>query len=252
VADTDGDGLKDGEEVCRLDANKNRIGGWAVPRSANYWVCSNPLDPDNDRDGLYDSQEKTFGLSPWAPNTAVLLDLVPQPQVSHDGSIFTLVTPGASLSGQLSLVNASTEPVSGTMKLCVPGSVFNTPSVTSVTATAGYTPPAWTSGTDGSDKCDFWNFAGSPLHSGEAISATFSATLLTSVTASQNTTAKLSVPYYDPVDKALKTLSRTANVVIDAGNPVTIAAPATRQPSGSVCHGGSASDAGSWSMVSVG
>lgn len=52
-ADTDGDGLLDGDEVCRPGIND---------------CPTDPLDPDTDDDGLNDGVEIDLGIDPRSPN----------------------------------------------------------------------------------------------------------------------------------------------------------------------------------------
>jgi hypothetical protein len=60
VADTDGEGLKDGVEV----------GGWSITVNGTAkGVASDPCDPDTDGDGLSDKQEYLNGTDPGSPDT---------------------------------------------------------------------------------------------------------------------------------------------------------------------------------------
>lgn len=65
VADTDGDGLDDGEEVY----------GWKITQNGKrVLVTSNPLYPDTDDDGISDKDEKLAGTNPNRSEHAIIVD----------------------------------------------------------------------------------------------------------------------------------------------------------------------------------
>ena len=87
-ADTDGDGLNDGDELA----------GWTVYLSqepAGYPVFSDPLDPDTDVDGWFDGIEHTYGTDPRKSDTDGdgTYDAVEAARVATDGSTRDPLTP---------------------------------------------------------------------------------------------------------------------------------------------------------------
>ncbi|MFN8482269.1 MAG: Ig-like domain-containing protein [Anaerolineae bacterium] len=248
VADSDGDGLKDGDEVCHVDSFGKLVGGWDVKFASGsvVHVCSNPLDPDSDRDGLTDLQEKSIGLSPWSPNTSIKVELSTRPQVSHSGESITLVKPNASVTGDLTVTNTSAAAITGTLQLCANSAAFAAP--TSAGYGGSFRAPAPTTFSQGSDNCLGWNFASSAFTPGSYFQAQFSANARSSA-ASQETTLSLSVPYKDPTDGTGKTASQAASVKIDTDNPqTTIAAPENGKAINGAAYvvGGTAKDNTSW------
>lgn len=98
LPDSDGDGLRDGDEVA----------GWpfvvAVKADGSVFktlVRSDPLDVDEDGDGLTDFQEKTYGFNPQVPSEANVLTLKSEISEITASSAYTptdnLVAPGATL-----------------------------------------------------------------------------------------------------------------------------------------------------------
>ncbi|MFN8474924.1 MAG: NosD domain-containing protein [Anaerolineae bacterium] len=247
VADTDGDGLKDGDEVCHVDSTGKLVGGWDVKFASGsvVHVCSNPLDPDSDHDGLTDLQEKSIGLSPWAPNTAVRLDLSTGPQVSHGGSSITLVKPDASVTGAFTVTNTTATTITSTMQLCLSSTAFSFPAVTSG---GTYVPPFPTGSTQDGNNCMNWNFSPRPFTPGNTVWVTFSARAL-SASQSLETTINVSLPYKDPTDGSAKTATQAATVKIDVDSPqTTIAAPESGKAINGTAYvvGGTAKDSTSW------
>ncbi len=245
VADTDGDGLKDGEEVCHVDASGNLVGGWPVTRSGGWRTCSNPLDPDSDRDALTDLQEKSLGQSPWSPNTSIRLELSTGPQAAHGGQKVTLVTPNASATGAFTVTNTTATTITGTMQLCLSATAFSMPAVTSG---GTYVAPLPYGSTQDGNNCMNWNFSPRPLTPGNTVWATFTARAL-SVPQSLETAVNVSLPYKDPTDGSVKTASQAATIKIDADNPqTTIAAPPTGTAINGTAYvvGGTAQDTTSW------
>nr|HMN28414.1 hypothetical protein [Caldilineaceae bacterium] len=75
VADSDNDGLTDGEEVrhLKIDPTSGLLttsweGGWSVTINAvtpfTVWVSSDPLNVDGDNDGLPDQTERQLAQDP--------------------------------------------------------------------------------------------------------------------------------------------------------------------------------------------
>ena len=66
-ADTDGDGLLDGEESCTIVVHSVARDAWSQPRGI---FCTDPLNPDSDFDGLLDGDEiYVTGTDPLNPDS---------------------------------------------------------------------------------------------------------------------------------------------------------------------------------------
>ncbi|MFN8482271.1 MAG: hypothetical protein U0768_04305 [Anaerolineae bacterium] len=246
--DTDADGLSDGEEVCRYDAATAKvIGGWDVKLASGLvtHVCSDPLKGDYDGDGLLDSQEKRAGTSPYAPNTAPSFVLNVTPTTTHNGSAYTLLKPGDSLQTVLNLNNTTTAAVNQPMTLSYDTAALSGLTVSQQSGSSGYTPPTPTSTSGGFS----WNLTQKPLAATEAMTSTIGGGVQAHVGASARTILQASVPYSDTIVKAMKTVSTTQTVLIDADNPSSrIAAPTPNQAVHGTAFtlGGTADDPTSW------
>ncbi|MFN8485854.1 MAG: FG-GAP-like repeat-containing protein [Anaerolineae bacterium] len=245
--DTDGDGLLDGEEVCHLDATGGVVGGWDVRLDSGrtVHVCSDPNKADEDADGLTDSQERAAATSPWAPNTAPGLTLTVAPTTSHNGSVYTVVRPGGSLTATLSVVNTTADPLNKPMTLGYDPKVLGALIVQRQTGSPGYNGPSPTAGASRLT----WPFPQQPLHTAEALTATLQGTLAASVGQSGRTTLQATVPYTDYVANTARVLSTTREVRVDADRPSSsLSAPMAGQVISATRFivGGQAADPTSW------
>ncbi len=246
--DTDADGLTDGEEVCRYDPTQAKIlGGWdmKLPSGLSIHVCSDPTKGDYDGDGLLDSQEKRAGTSPWAPNTAPAVNVTVNPTTVHNGSLYTLLKPGDSLQTVLNLNNTTTAPINQPMTLAFDTAALSGLTVGQQTGSTGYTPPAPTATTGGFS----WALNQKPLAATEAMTSNIGGAIQATVNTSTRTSLQATVPYSDTVLKAMKTVSTTQTVLIDADNPTSlVTAPTANQAVHGTAFtlGGIASDPTSW------
>ncbi|MFN8474925.1 MAG: Ig-like domain-containing protein [Anaerolineae bacterium] len=247
-ADTDNDGLSDGEEVCRFDATQGKIiGGWDVKLASGLvsHVCSDPTKGDYDGDGLLDSQEKAAGTSPYAPNTAPSFVLNVTPTTTHNGSAYTLLKPGDSLQTVLNLNNTTTAAVNQPMTLSYDTAALSGLAVSQQTGSSGYTPPTPTATSGGFS----WNLTQKPLAATEAMTSTIGGKVQANVGMSARTVLQASVPYSDTTVKAMKTVSSTQTVLIDADAPsslVTAPTPSQAVHGTAFTLGGTATDPTSW------
>ncbi len=253
VADTDGDGLKDGKEVCYFNGSVMK-GGWEVTTLGSgdgfkYYVCSNPLEADEDNDTMTDSQEKKVGTSPFMPNTAPrLTQTVLGPLFDHDNTVVTILGPDDTLTEQFSLLSDMALPITRTLSWCGDTGVFGDLSVTDTSSNSGYTMPTPTSGSVGDQDCTFWDFSQNAIHTGEQVSVTLEVPA-SSTAPSGIVTQTLTLPYIDPIDLTLSSVQVTQPLIVDTDVPTTtISAPADDDfiDGGSYVVGGVASDATSW------
>ena len=226
MADTDADGLLDGEEVCHIDATGAFTGGWAVSQFGDYWTCSNPLKADNDGDGLLDSAEKLGGFSPESPNTAPSLRVVPSPYVRLNGSAVSVLRAGDSFSVTTLLNNSTADAIDQPVTLDFATDVLEPMTVVTQTGSLGYVPPTpTTTGTGVS-----WDMADNPLLSVERMTSTLSTSVNPALTESQITTMEATVVYTDVVANTQASLTQTVQVIVDMDDPSsTVAAPAIGQ-----------------------
>ena len=130
VADSDADGLTDGQEVRRYDDGA-MAGGWQITLSDGnaYWVSSDPLDADTDGDGLTDAEEKANGLSPNATNQLVpslTMKVIPVRGVPGGrAGAYWLAAENVTI--ELRLSNGSPDPVTTTLTLDLPSSAREHP-----------------------------------------------------------------------------------------------------------------------------
>ncbi|MFN8475368.1 MAG: hypothetical protein U0822_24505 [Anaerolineae bacterium] len=246
--DTDGDGLWDGDEVCHYDAAlKKVVGGWDIKLSTGRvaHVCSDSTVADYDGDGLNDKQEKNAGTSPWAPNTAPALDVTVDPTTIHDGSTYTLLKPGDSLQVTLNLNNTTSAPINQAMTLNFDTAALSSLTVGQQTGSSGYTPPSPTATSGGFS----WALNQKALAATQAMTSPIAGGIQASVSQSARTSLLASVPYSDTIVKAMKTVSTTQTVLIDADNPTSlVTAPTANQAVHGTAFtlGGTADDPTSW------
>ncbi len=163
-ADSDDDGLLDGEEVFHQNADSDWEGGWeiVVPTAGTLMVYSDPLLADADNDLLTDSQERDNGTSPYAPNDApglLMLPHAPQYQPSDNGQWAIYVEPGDTISLTVGVASVGKLPVDQTLSVCLPATLINisagamgpdrTPRAQTFTCANGGSGYRWNFGSDG-------------------------------------------------------------------------------------------------------
>ncbi|NLS77766.1 MAG: hypothetical protein GXY76_10955, partial [Chloroflexi bacterium] len=239
LADTDGDGLPDGQEVRRLDAAGAWVGGWSVtlPGGATIWVRSDPLQADADQDGLNDAEEKRNGLSPHAPNQAtptLTLDVAPLAGIPGAKTGLFLL-PGDAVTATIHLANWAAAAVTTTLSLALPAFLSD---VRVGDLTGSRTIPA-----QGSGGAYTWSFAApNQLALYEVVSATVTARIAVGAGSGSGALA-VSLPHGGLA------LGESVPVVLDSDNPaVAIIAPTDGAllTGASYVVGGGASDPTTW------
>jgi PKD repeat protein/nitrous oxidase accessory protein NosD len=230
-ADCDGDGLDDGQEVLwgtfpddddsdddgLLDGEE--VAGWEVhlPNGLRYWVFSDPLQPDADRDGLTDKMELDNQTSPYATNVAPRLLVAAAPlSVAPGGKPGTYVQPGTPVQIKLGLLNTAGTAVSTTLHICLSNNHLANAQVSQTGATEG-TPPPTQSYDCGSGWAGYqWDFGGHILRVGQAFTTTLTATAAGPSGTGQMT---YTLPYQDEL------LNGVVEVVVDDDNPTASLLP---------------------------
>ncbi|NLG26548.1 MAG: hypothetical protein GX557_01470, partial [Chloroflexi bacterium] len=214
VADSDGDGLLDGEEVRRWQSGA-MLGGWQIALSTGiYWVSSDPLLVDADGDGLNDAEEKANGLSPYAPNQPVPALSVSASPVRGvpGGRAGTYWLPGEEIQIDIRLGNGAPNPITTTLTLELPAFL--------TIIAGGVMQGEATPGLGTSGNTLTWSFTGAnALETYETAYATITARTSTMVSGSGDIILRL--PYGDIQ------MRKTIAVVLDGDNPtVAIVSPA--------------------------
>ncbi|MCP4164897.1 MAG: hypothetical protein GY759_03255, partial [Chloroflexi bacterium] len=244
TSDTDGDGLSDGEEYCRVSSGQ-LVGGWFVTDAGGHWVCSSPLHADYDGDGLLDSQEKQDHLSPYAPNTAPGLRVLPDPSVKHNSAAVTVLRAGDPLTLTVLLNNTTSERIDEPFTLTYASSILPNMTVVTQTGSTGYTPPTPVITTQDVS----WDFSANPLSAAENMTSTLLTGADSGLTQSQVTTLTATLIYTDVNANAQKSLTQTVQVLVDEDVPsslVTTPGDGDAINGSSYVAGGTASDPTSW------
>jgi hypothetical protein len=238
VADTDGDGLFDYEEIYhQWQHNYNSFGtcrnsGYGTPWSGGWqvnlpgtseviWVSSDPLVADADGDGLNDASERENGTSPFAYNEAPRLNLEASPTATlSDGTQAVYVEPGDTVALTVTLSSVGPQPITSTLELCLPGFLTD---VQGSTMTGDRTPAVQPAASCANGLA--WSFAqANTLQLWEQATATVVATVAPTG-ASTSTLAAASLPYAVYGDAA--PIVDSVAITVDIDEPqVGIAAPA--------------------------
>ncbi|MCW5852953.1 MAG: FG-GAP repeat protein, partial [Anaerolineae bacterium] len=230
VADTDGDGLLDGQEVCRVELQNGtpvQLGGWNAQvfgaTVSMVHVCSDPLSPDSDGDGLTDRLEKDQALSPYARNGSPQLTITGRPlSIGPDGQRGIYVKPGERITPTLELASTGAFPVTQTLQVCLAGVLtgIGGGALQGVSQPPPRSGP--TAGCGGAGSQGFaWPFNNTTnrLQLMQVVSATFTSQAVAAATSTTGT-LQSSVVYSG------RTMTDRVDVIVDADNPtVQITAP---------------------------
>lgn len=252
TADTDGDGLSDGDEAFQAGDTfwqpgtaATSVGGWLfrLPGGPLVPAFPDPLRADADGDGLSDATERANQTSPYAPNTGPVLILTASPlppAPARAPGLFVL--PGTAITLDLELLSVGRHAIDQPLELCLPslltgvaGGDLGGDSSLKATVSADC-------GGDPAATLLTWAFSASdPLALGGSATTSITAIAGAGATETRRATVTGRLPYRDDLDRDgngspdLAELAPSLPITVDADDPL---AAITTPLDGAVVGGG--------------